>query len=253
MTEPMTTRPAKRSLRIETSFEERVLKRRRSSAANDSSGLVVVPAGSKDDVEDESDDEISSDENSQLVDGDSETSSSDENETSSEESDDEEDEEGLDQPLAGLSSAGHRSMLVVGEIEIIPLPQKPTIATINDPSDLRSRLSMLLPQLQKANAELQSSDEALNRRLDDVDDDEEHYIEMNLGLGVLKEKRAGLVQGAGVRLTAEECTSSDDASDLDSEEEAGGVTEVEDAPLSKLLQKRGSATKKPGIQEIPGS
>ncbi len=52
------------------------------------------------------------------------------------------------------------------------------------PSDLKTRLAAFLPQMAKANQTLSESE-----RVDDVDEDEERYIEMELGLGVLAEKQ----------------------------------------------------------------
>ncbi|KAK6384674.1 hypothetical protein LTS17_002237 [Exophiala oligosperma] len=68
-------------------------------------------------------------------------------------------------------------------------------------NDLRSRLQTFLPQIESANLALQENpDNVLDRRLDDVSDSEEHYIEMNLGLGVLSERRERsiTVTGGGV-------------------------------------------------------
>ncbi len=55
-------------------------------------------------------------------------------------------------------------------------------------SNLRSRLQTFLPQLQQANAELDSGEDSHDKRLDEVPDNAEHYIEMDLGLGVLSEQ-----------------------------------------------------------------
>jgi Domain of unknown function (DUF4598) len=50
--------------------------------------------------------------------------------------------------------------------------------------DLRARLATFLPQISKANETLSDA-----QRIDDVGDDEQQYIEMNLGLGVLSEQK----------------------------------------------------------------
>lgn len=50
--------------------------------------------------------------------------------------------------------------------------------------DLRARLATFLPQISKANETLSDA-----QRIDDVGDDEQRYIEMNLGLGVLSERK----------------------------------------------------------------
>ncbi|KAJ9604320.1 hypothetical protein H2200_011154 [Cladophialophora chaetospira] len=53
-------------------------------------------------------------------------------------------------------------------------------------TDLQSRLQEFLPRLQQANAALDGMED--DKRLDEVSDDDEHYIEMDLGLGVLTEQ-----------------------------------------------------------------
>ena len=70
------------------------------------------------------------------------------------------------------------------------------------PADLKTRLAAFLPQLAKANATLSGSE-----RVDDAGDDEERYIEMNLGLGVLAEKQE---DGRDVRTKGSESESSSD-------------------------------------------
>ncbi|PWY73142.1 hypothetical protein BO94DRAFT_475428 [Aspergillus sclerotioniger CBS 115572] len=75
----------------------------------------------------------------------------------------------------------------------IPSIPKPRIHRIEKNPDLLSRLSAFLPQMKTANEHLEqeiAAGRAKDVRLDDMDDDEEgHYIEMNLGLGVLEEKQ----------------------------------------------------------------
>ncbi|KEF53456.1 uncharacterized protein A1O9_10431, partial [Exophiala aquamarina CBS 119918] len=62
-------------------------------------------------------------------------------------------------------------------------------------SDLKSRLDAFLPRLERANAELDKTDDIDQRRIDHVPEDAEHYIEMNLGLGVLSEEKDGDERG----------------------------------------------------------
>ncbi|RAL07639.1 NOPCHAP1/New4 family protein [Aspergillus homomorphus CBS 101889] len=86
----------------------------------------------------------------------------------------------------------------------IPALPKPNIHRIQQTPDLLSRLSSFLPQMKTANEQLErdiAAGRAKDIRLDDAmdegedaDDDEDgqdgkRYIEMNLGLGVLEEKR----------------------------------------------------------------
>jgi hypothetical protein len=54
--------------------------------------------------------------------------------------------------------------------------------------DLKSRLQAFLPQLQQANSELESLGASHDRRIDQISDDADQYIEMDLGLGVLAEQ-----------------------------------------------------------------
>lgn len=68
---------------------------------------------------------------------------------------------------------------------------KPPVMRRNINNDLKSRLSAFLPQMEKANKELEDAGDALNHRIDDVGEDEDRYIEMNLGLGVLSEEQDG--------------------------------------------------------------
>ncbi len=70
-------------------------------------------------------------------------------------------------------------------IQVLPVPRKPFMSVSQTALDLRTRLSVFLPQLREANADLDNATEAGLRHLDEVADDEDHYIEMNLGLGVL--------------------------------------------------------------------
>lgn len=75
---------------------------------------------------------------------------------------------------------------------------------IHPPVDLKSRVAMFLPQLQAANEGLQQGDMA---GFEDVDDEEQH-IEMNLGLGVLTDKRSDI----------DSKSSSEDESDADAQQ-----------------------------------
>ncbi|PYI08633.1 hypothetical protein BO78DRAFT_459710 [Aspergillus sclerotiicarbonarius CBS 121057] len=79
------------------------------------------------------------------------------------------------------------------DIPRIPSIPKPRIHRIEKNPDLLSRLSSFLPQMKTANEHLEqeiAAGRAKDVQMDDLDDDEEgQYIEMNLGLGVLEEKR----------------------------------------------------------------
>lgn len=108
---------------------------------------------------------------------------------------------------------------------------------------LQSRLAAFLPQLAAANKELEdlkSRGQIDSARLDNVGNDEERYIEMDLGLGVLEERRDG----------DSDASSESESSD---EEEAGDETKAaerkETHRLAKLMGQAPSQDK-PGIQEM---
>jgi hypothetical protein len=90
----------------------------------------------------------------------------------------------------------------------IPKPIPTPAAGPGGSSDLGSRLKDFLPQLQRANDELKPSDD--KQRIDLVDDNAEHYIEMNLGLGVLSEQPT---KEDEVKLGFESSTEDDDSDD----------------------------------------
>ncbi len=137
-------------------------------------------------------------------------------------------------------------------IQDLPAPRKPLMSVSHTAFDLRTRLSAFLPQLQKANADLDNATEAGLRQLDEVADDEDHYIEMNLGLGVLQEKRASSAQADGLRLADEDGTSSSEDSDSYSTEagDNGNGQNVDRAVLTNLMGAKQSGRKKPSIQDL---
>lgn len=109
------------------------------------------------------------------------SSGSEESESESEESSEQEDTENDEEesPTEELTISGP------------PQTTTRTTAIRSRPqSDLRSRLQNFLPQLQRANAELGDPDFILSNRIDDVSNEAEHYIEMDLGLGILSERES---------------------------------------------------------------
>ncbi|ERF71566.1 hypothetical protein EPUS_00555 [Endocarpon pusillum Z07020] len=137
-------------------------------------------------------------------------------------------------------------------IQDLPVPRKPLMSVSHATSDLRTRLSAFLPQLQKANADLENATEACLRPLDEVADDEDHYIEMNLGLGVLKEKRPPSAQVDGLRLADEDGTSSSEDSGSDPTEARGNVVDqsVESAAITNFIGAKRSGRERPSIQDL---
>ncbi|KAE8412172.1 hypothetical protein BDV36DRAFT_64475 [Aspergillus pseudocaelatus] len=124
------------------------------------------------------------DKNDSDSDDDDYTSSSGSDSDEDDEIDDEEDDQ--DRDVKSDNGSDH-------SLPRIPALQKPQIHRIEKNPDLLSRLSAFLPQMKSANDKLQQEIEAgrgKDLRLDEVDDQTDgQYIEMNLGLGVLEEKR----------------------------------------------------------------
>ncbi|KAJ9496617.1 hypothetical protein LTR99_004941 [Exophiala xenobiotica] len=117
--------------------------------------------------------------------------------------------------------------------------------------DLQSRLQAFLPQLERANAELTTTADALGRRVDHVDDDEEHYIEMDLGLGVLSERRKR--REGEIRVDREDSSSDGTENDDEvgdgkegDEEEMGQQTNI----LARLRGEKASGGTKRKIEDL---
>ncbi|EHY52746.1 hypothetical protein ABEF92_002816 [Exophiala dermatitidis] len=126
--------------------------------------------------------------------------------------------------------------------------QRPTaLPPIGERSGLRSRLQEFLPQLQKANVELESSSDILDKRIDHVDDGAEQYIEMNLGLGVLSEQRPG--EDDEVKLEPTTDTSSDQGTDEDDEAEQRMESSAEDV-LARLRGEKAQKASKRKVEEL---
>ncbi|OJZ88316.1 hypothetical protein ASPFODRAFT_43970 [Aspergillus luchuensis CBS 106.47] len=166
-----------------TTSTARDLDRREHSPADDDhlQHTATSTTGREDDEDDDDDDDY--------------TSSSGSSDSDSDSDDDEEDEEEVNQK---------ETTRTPDDMPRIPAIPKPRIGRINKNPDLLSRLSAFLPQMKTANEKLEqeiAAGRAKDVRLeidgDDDDDDEDddmegkRYIEMNLGLGVLEEKRPG--------------------------------------------------------------
>ncbi|KAJ5513908.1 hypothetical protein N7463_003460 [Penicillium fimorum] len=124
---------------------------------------------------------------------------------------------------------------------------KPRIHRMKGDSDILSRLNAFLPKMKDANEDLQrkiEAGEAGDLIVDNADENGEQYIEMDLGLGVLEEKRDG-------------DSSSEEESD---DEEPRGATGAEKTPkemndsdiIGKLMggKNKKSNTDKPSIEEM---
>ncbi|KAJ3151023.1 hypothetical protein HDU89_002234 [Geranomyces variabilis] len=111
-----------------------------------------------------------------------------------------------------------------------------------------SRVAAFLPQLSAANANLQSSiaaDSALRDRVDieNVDEDDEQYIEMNLGVGVFDTQPIP-ADGSRPRRTGDE----HEVPSPETEREIIMTTDASDAQHSRSLIQVVSDTRTPGAE-----
>jgi Domain of unknown function (DUF4598) len=263
MTQGSTGRTGKRDWLTESLYDGHVPKRRRRSDTSDAQGLFTAESGEEEascggsGVRASSVEASTRDCSCRHVDGRSERSSSGSNAHHTRETPplSTKNEEVTRSAQSGETSSAGRDESSKGEelIQNLPLPRKPPISTPSHASSLHARLSSFLPELQKANAELELPAETLSRRLDDVGDDEEHYIEMSLGLGVFKEKRSSEAQADGITLADDDTTSSSEELDSDSAEarDEMGPQAVESTPLMDLMGSKQPPKRRPGIREVP--
>ncbi len=180
----------------------------------------------------------------------SDTDTSSDSETSSTESESEDESEDSERNSRNDSTDSDRGSLGY-EFDMISLPtqSKPSIsssATVTGLSDLRSRIASFLPQLRKANEELVTASDGLC--IDAVAEDQDQYIEMDLGLGVLKEKKRPRPLNGEIQ-THEISSSSSGSSSDDDEFETGGPEK--DAMLKLLARKEARSSKgRPVIEDI---
>lgn len=257
------TMAPKRKVAVELSFDDSNHKRQRSSKMPEPCRWLNALSEEKCatsqglDAKPEAEREMSDESSAKGIDGDDVTSSSSSNVDYTSEEISSDDEDGSSSPKSGTSSSTEEddSSEEDERVQNLHLPDKPPISVPDPASDLSTRLSSFLSALQKANADLQDPSDILAKRVDEVADDEEHYIEMDLGLGVLKEKRAGTVQADGVKLTDDYSSSNDEDFDSDSVEGRHTVDErnVKRTPLVDLMGGKLPSNEKPSIQEMPGS
>ncbi|EEA23176.1 hypothetical protein TMatcc_002036 [Talaromyces marneffei ATCC 18224] len=174
--------------------------------------------------------------------------------SSSDEDDDEEEEDDDEDENNPHSERDNKET-----IPYIPGRPKPQIS-LPPNSDLLARVSSFLPQLQAANADIEqrlAKGESLEDMiLDDVKDNEaeedgeegggKEYIEMNLGLGVLKEKRRRREEG-GIDLDDESPSDTDEEEDEAEEDGEGRVMDQLMGLKGRSVQKQ---KLKAGIQEV---
>ncbi|KAJ2599252.1 hypothetical protein H4R99_003787 [Coemansia sp. RSA 1722] len=130
---------------------------------------------------------------------------------------------------------------------------------IEPPTDLLSRLNAFLPQIAEANKKLEAAVAEDPHKLDieNVDKNEEQYIEMDLGLGVFDMKpKKDIKSMDGILIhdiptTAENDSDEEDDSSGDDQESISGNSRIIISPSSIL--KRNKDLKPPGIKVIGGS
>ncbi|OAG42866.1 hypothetical protein AYO21_02817 [Fonsecaea monophora] len=171
---------------------------------------------------DEDEDDVTTS-SSDSEDSDSEESSEEEDLDS--EDDDEDENEGVEDHLDASDSG-------VPQFNTLPAPA----------SDLKSRLQSFLPQLRQANAELDNAGGVVDRRVDHVSDEEEHYIEMEVGLGVLSEERIDATQIQLPRSPSGE-------NEIDQDEIKDGPEDSQTG-VSRLLGTNGTKGTKRKIEEL---
>ncbi|KAL6234474.1 hypothetical protein BDW75DRAFT_163939 [Aspergillus navahoensis] len=148
-------------------------------------------------------------------------------------SDDDGDDEAQSEPAGGIKLDNEG-------ITSLPARRKPNINRIEQEPSLLSRLSAFLPQMKSANENLEreiAAGRGKEIRLDDDVDEESdgqregQYIEMNLGLGVLEEKRPG---------------------DEEEKDASGFRGQFEDTDLMDRLmgKEKTSSSVKPSIQDL---
>lgn len=115
---------------------------------------------------------------------------------------------------------------------------KPNMRANVGKGDLKSRLAAFLPQLAESNLQLENlKAKGELKSFEDVEEGEQ-YIEMDLGLGVLEEKKPGQPE------------SEDEEEEEEEEEEDGGKSKEEDV-LGKMMGfKKGRPNA--GISEVDG-
>ncbi|KAJ5717125.1 hypothetical protein N7488_002771 [Penicillium malachiteum] len=121
---------------------------------------------------------------------------------------------------------------------------KPRIRKMEGNSELLARLSAFLPKMKSANEDLEKEIAAGRGKdvvLDEVDDDKD-YIEMNLGLGVLEEKRGDNADPSGNEGDGEGM----DGIESDKKGNMGDDSDI----LSQLMGGKDLDADKPSIEDL---
>ncbi|EAW22648.1 NOPCHAP1/New4 family protein [Aspergillus fischeri NRRL 181] len=178
---------------------------------------------------------------SEEDDDDDYTSSSGSDDDSDSDGDGEDEDQEADYSSDQASRAG-------SSLPRISAQQKPRIHRITKEPDLLSRLSAFLPKLKSANEDLQreiAAGRGKDLQLDEVENQEGQYIEMNLGLGVFEEKRAD-----GSTSTDEEISNGQESANDEDAAESDTKLQKDSDILDKLMGKKKSSDQKPTIQEL---
>jgi hypothetical protein len=190
----------------------------------------------------DSDTETSSDSDTETS-SDSDTSSTDPE--SDDESEDSENDSSSDNTDSDRGPLGYESDMIS-----LPAQSKPSMfssTTVTVSSDLRLRVASFLPQLQKANEEVVTAGD--DQRIDAIAEDQDQYIEMDLGLGVLKEKRPRSLNG---EIQTHEISSSSSSSSSNSDDDESETGYPWDDAMFELRGRKEarSSNGRPVIQDI---
>ena len=181
----------------------------------------------------------------------SDTETSSDSDTSSTQSESEDESEDSENNSSSDNTDSDRGSLGY-EADMISLPaqSKPSMSsstTVTGSSDLRSRIASFLPQLRKANEELVTAGD--DQRIDAVAEDQDQYIEMDLGLGVLKEKKRPRPLNGEIQTHEISSSSSSSSSSDDGESKRGDPQK--DAMLKLMGRKEArSSNGRPVIQDM---
>ena len=153
---------------------------------------------------------------------------------------------GLDSSSSSTSPTFARRASSDGEDRKAVSPFCMEARTLLQPNtSLKSRLARFIPQLKTANAELERDSASASLQLDHVSADQECYIEMDLGLGVLKQ-RSTPREVDGVQISKSYESESDDE-----QRDSKDHSLIDAMDILQGLKSRQAAHF--GIQEIPGS
>ncbi|KAI9816865.1 MAG: hypothetical protein M1827_001510 [Pycnora praestabilis] len=212
------------------------------SSSTSSLDTISDGSGSSSDDDDADSEDIASATSSTSSEGESDLSENDNHSESTSDSD-------SDSSSSSSSSSDARSRQAT-PLTTLPLAQKPAIQDSSSgvDTDLASRLASFLPEMAAANASLEDDRAAgrlQDRQLENVENDEEGYIEMNLGLGVLEDKDP---DADGTSSSSDESSNEDGETTGEPEGNINKVTQKERDIMGRLMGGRNNT--RPNIEEI---